>query len=455
MKENDQYIISTEKERNLDARDLSNNHEIVYSFGRKKNNAEEEEFNIYQKGQIEIAIMHRLANKPLREIKIENKNFNAPIEYCPCCGLPVKKKGYLEPFKITDDPDDFSNCSIEVSLYFVFIKFIILVMLISSIFIGLINIYYSNDYAKEMAKACDIYNQTEYLMNINYTEECKYYFSETEEDYDYYYLAKIFIFKFSSVNIKDYRDLYYEINTEKKEKKDKTFENTIINISLVNFLILFLIFIFNLFFIFFLFNKKNSLKYNNATISDYSILFYNLYDIHRKFIKEEPNEPSNESNNNQIEKFKEFMKKRIIWKNNTDKINNIVLLYKIDELMKLQGELVETEEKIGKIENDPKQIKMNEAEKLSDENRKYFENRFCSKKEEVLKTIIQEKEKIQNKIDEMIKDSEKNTLNYFGGSVIVIFNTKKEQELYLKRLPTNSIEYFINYIKRDMVCNYI
>ena len=392
--------ILPENKGNDNQKKTGKSHETLYDIKKNIKNEEEPPFSIYQLGKIDLAEKHRSANKPLREIL----KSDTIIDYCPCCNFPVMQKGILEPFKTCDDPEDFSNCGIGVSLYFSFIKFIILIMLVVSIFIGFINIYYSYKYTIELIKVCNIYYKTEFSTNKNYTEECKYYFTEADEDSEYYSLADTFFFRFSSVNVKDYRDFYQKLYT----KKNESFESSIINISLVNFECLFLILIFNLFFIFFLFNKNNSINYQNLTNSDYSIILYDLYDIHERFLNEikkiqekrikaktegiEINEILtsqrqlgfvDKAEMKEIDKFKQFIINKICKNifNEQIKINNIVLCYKLHKLMNLIEELNEKEEKISKVKNDPKQIKMNEDLGLKNEKRKFFKIfLFCKKK---------------------------------------------------------------------------
>ena len=459
-------------------KNILKSHPISYAFKKIKKEFENPKklvFNIYQPGEKEKAENHRSANRPQREKRDTDNKENKEdfVDLCPCCQLPVMKKGFVEPFKMCDDPKDFSICGIGVSLYFSSIKFIIFIMFFVSICIGSLNIYYSYKYTKELTKVCNIYFSIKNITNQNYTEECKYYYTEKDKYFEYfeiYSLADTLFFRFSSVNTKDYRDLYHKINKE----KNIYFEPSIINISLVNFICLLVVFLFNLFSIFYLYNKTNSINYKNLKPSDYSIFLYNLDGIQNYFNKKikaldllkkktiNEGRPFNreyitnsklgfvpKENMPIIEQFKEYMMYIIsnkLFKENLN-INNIVLCYKLEELIKLQKKLEVIKEKLAKIEYDPKQIKSNKDLKLEGNNRKYFEDILCWKKKYKFAHLDAKKNKIQEKIKKIIEDSKGHTLEYFIGSIIVSFNSISEKEKCLAKIPGNFFSYFIRFIK--------
>ena len=418
----------------------------------------------YILGNIEKAEKHQCANRPLKKIKEEKDP-----ERCPCCQLPLMKEGVLEPFKICDKPEDFSICGIGVSLYFTSIKFIIFILLFVSIFISSLNIFFSYKYIKELTKFCNIYIKVKNTTNQNYAEECKYYFTEEDGFFDYYSLADTFFFRFSSVNIKDYRDLYHKINS----KNIKSFEHSIINISLVNFICFIAVFLFNLFFIFYLFNKTNSIDYFNHTPSDYSIFVSNLDGVQELFkkkpenIDQKKNKELSEStfngelinkrqlsfvpdeNMKKIEEFKDFIKNEFFKRFSNTNLK-IFLCYKLKELTKLQKELEEKKEKLAKIKYDPKQTKKNEELKLEGDNRCYFETFLCCIKIEEITKIKKQKNDLQNKIEGIIEGIEKDTSNYlldnFIGSAIITFEKIEHKKLVLKKAHTNFISSCIAFI---------
>ena len=204
--------------------------------GQDKSNEEgtdDNTFNLYQLGKIKYAELNQSATRPLKQIKEIDENAN--IEKCPCCQLPVETKGYLQPFKACDDPDEFSNCGQGVTLYYTFIKFIITVLFITSVCISLVNIYFSYKYTYELKEVCN----NNYINGGNDIDECKYYITESNESST---VEDSFFFQFSPTNIKHYRKIFNKINTN----QTGGFESTIINLSRTNFGCLAFVFIFTL-----------------------------------------------------------------------------------------------------------------------------------------------------------------------------------------------------------------
>jgi len=246
----------------------------------KELDVEEEEFNIYSRGTVINAKKHRSATRPKKELEDLNEQ-EENDHLCPCCGLPETVKGKVEYFKTCDNPDSFSTCGQGVVLYYDYIKFVIIVSFIASIGISLFNIYFSNKYYKELTKVCNNYYHEELTpSNRNYPKECEFYMtdSDPEKDTDIKQIDTFF-FQFSATNIKDYRELYKKMNPANA----KSFESTIINVSLVNFIILIILFIFNLLYIYFLFNKANAADYLVFTVSDYAVFLTNLFNLYNIF----------------------------------------------------------------------------------------------------------------------------------------------------------------------------
>ena len=426
-------------------------------------------------GQIKYAEMHKQATRPLRPLQElteeELKNYT-----CPCCGLPSQISGKLEPYELCDSPDDFSNCGQGVVLYYSFIKFVIGVTFIATIGICGLNIYYSYKYTYELRKVCNYYYHEELSSNNNYINECKYYFTEASKDSPYYNLIDSFFFQFSLPNVKDYRNLYKKMNN-----RNVNFEETIMNLSYTNFLWLLVIFFINLVYIYFLFNKSNAADYLVFTVSDYAIFLTNLYDIYKKFgnnldylknkeisLKEkgkslekkayvdklgfQPDEKMS-----QLDLFKKFLHEKIFKKKNKDKsiqdfgLYRIDICYKLDEMIQLQKKLDELDEKIQKIEFDPYIYEKNKEKLLEGEQRKFYSNILgfscCCENEESLSDIKKQKENIENEMSNLIKASKENTSEHFGGAAFITFNTIKQQEEYLSKLPSNFFDYLINFFK--------
>ena len=427
-------------------------------------------------GQLKYAEMHKQATKPLRVLQElteeELKNFT-----CPCCGLPSQISGKLEPYKLCDNPDDFSNCGQGVVLYYSFIKFVIFVTFIATIGISGLNIYYAYKYTYELRKVCNNYYHEELSISDAYIDECKFYFTEASKNSPYYNLIDSFFFQFSLVNVKDYRNLYKKLN----DAENKDFENTIINLSFTNFLCLLIIFAVNLVYIYFLFNKSNAADYLVFTVSDYSIFLTNLYDIYKKFgnnlkyiinkekeLKEkgkslekktytdklgfQPDEKMS-----QLDLFKKFLHEKIFKKKNKDKsitdygLYRIDICYKLDGMIELQKKLDELDEKIQRIEFDPYIYEKNKEKLLEGDQRNFYKNFLglscCCETEESLSDIKIQKAKIENEMNDLIRASKENTSEYFGGAAFITFTTIKQQEEYLSKLPSNFFDYIINFFK--------
>ena len=240
---------------------------------------EDRPFEIYGEGIVKYAELHSSANKPLKQLgDIDNS-----VQVCPCCNSFLATKGILEPFSMCDKPDDFSNCGQGVVLYYSFLKYIIMVSIIISIGKSAFNAYLSNNYYNELTEVCNNIYKTQIKGNTgleNICPACNLYYTEADKDFIYYSLVDTFLFRFSSINVKDYRNLTYIINLHKND----TYEETVVNLSRINFSSLMFLFIFNLVFIFFLYNKSKAADFLAFTISDYSVFMYNLYDVHGKFL---------------------------------------------------------------------------------------------------------------------------------------------------------------------------
>ena len=443
----------------------------------------ENNFNIYSRGTIINAKKHRSATRPKKEIQplTEEEEFK---HICPCCGLPEKVIGKLEYFETMDNPDEFSNCGQGVVLYYDYIKFVIIIALIASVGMTCFNIYFSYSYYDEMTKVCNNYYHNEYQNLVdksNYYKECQFYMTDSDPEIDGDNIKHIesFFFKFSSVNIKDYRNLYKKLY----QNNNKDFESTIVNISMVNFIILIVLFVFNLIYIYFLFNKSNAADFLVFTVSDYAIFLTNLYDLYNKFkenletIKEkekifkEKNKQINieyyldkigfkpDDDMNEIKMFENFLKEKVFKeKTGIDSlldygVNRIDFCYKSGEIIDLKQKLNEANVKINKIDFDPNIIKENEKLKLKGDERNYYSYilPFCPftyfPKKEIFKDINNERKNIEDKMNTLIKDSKEKISEYFGGAAFITFNTIKQQEEYLSKLPNNFFDYVLSFIQ--------
>ena len=453
---------------------------------------QQEEFNIYARGTIENALKHRSASRPRKYIE-ELTEEEEKIHVCKCCDLPEVVENKIEYFKIGDSPTEFSNCGMGVVLYYEFIKFVIMVSFVASIGIGCINIYFSYQYTNEMNKICNNYYHEKLETNANdfsLVDKCKFYMTDASDGEYNTKKVDTFFFTFSSVNIKDYRKIFNELYPSNSDE----IESTLINVSLVSFITFIIIFIFNLFYIFFLFNKGNAVDYLVFTVSDYAVFLTNLYDMFNKFkanlnnIKamEESNEPITEQkydeelgfkpteNMSELDKFKHFLIEKLFKETKEVKekigeevitkkeiikaydVNKVDCCYKSEEIIKIKGRLDEIEDSINKIEFNPSIKKENKKLGLEGPERYFFSYFYvlplipltflCPKKVK-LQELNKEKEELEEKMNKLIQDSKEKSSEYFGGAAFITFNTTKEQEDYLSKLPNNFFDYVIVSIK--------
>ena len=189
---------------------------------------------------------------------------------------------------------------------------------------------------------------------------------------------------------------------------DSIGNETTINLNFVNFLCLVMIFIVYLVYIFFIYNKGNAANYLVYTVGDYSIFLTNLNDIYKKFeenleyIQNKEIEYNNcnkklnkklyedklgfepEENMTKSDLFKNFLQKKILVKKSKNKeeslqyydVKRINLCYKIGEIIYLQKEIEELDEKIQRIEFDESMIEKDNKNRIKGDKRIYY-NSCC------------------------------------------------------------------------------
>ena len=281
--------------------------------------------------------------------------------------------------------------------------------------------HYDYDDNNEFKKM--IYNALYINASIKFKDKCDIYSSNNLTTHK---LFKSFFFKISLVNFRN-----YEIMSKKLYNLigNNNYKSTIINLNFVNFLCLITIFIVYLVYTFFIFNKSNAANYLVYTVGNYSIFLYNLNDIYEKFGKNlkyiQKKEKENNNSNKKLDKkiyedklgfepeenipkldlFKNFLKKKIFIKNNKNKneqtqfydIKRIDLCYKLNEIIYLQKEIEELEEKIQRIEFDQSMIEKNNKKGVKGDKRIYYSCCLCCKTEESLEEIKKKKKKKKNK----------------------------------------------------------
>ena len=448
--------------------------------GQKKLNLDnievkEGEKTLFSLGEIKIAKIHKKANKPLKQIKDLTKE-DIKINSCPCCGLSTKISGKLEEYKICDSPDEYTNCGEGVILYFSFFKFCIVVIFIATLGITFFDSYISNYYYSKLKSFCNKLPKNEnYYTNYHnclydYNDAihaCKIYSINQNSKYKRSTLLDSFYFRTSLVNYNNYKIISEFLKCNIRNYK---YKSTIINPNLVNFLCLINIFIAYLVYIFFMHNKSIATNYSVYSVGDYSILLTNLEDVYKifeenlEYIQNKKNENSNtymkfdmklyeeklgfepDKNSPKLDLFKKFLEKKLFQDYDIKKID---LCYKLEEIINLQKNIEELDEKIERIEFDESIIKKNEEIGIKGDKRFYYDCCFCYG--EILEQIKLEKKQKEQKMNELKESSKENTSENFCGVAFVTFNTIKEQESYLYRINKsccfNLIDNFINLFK--------
>ena len=459
----------------------------------------EKSFNLDEIGKIENAKKHASANSILKQ----KKAFDENTEFCPCCCLPCKTNGILETFSYCDNTDDFINLGEGTSLYFSFFKYSIFIIFVTSLVIGIPFLIFTYNYTDSLQGICNYYYLNRFYLNENYnlSDYCQLYITVEEYASDNYSYVDSPFFLFSSINIKDYRNIYYKMYNDTNEN----FEKTVLSFPLLNLIISITLLIINVFYIIVIYNKSFSYDYKLTSPSDYTVKIDNLnkalshyLSVRKKYeeLKEkEPNKlnedgsPFNfeqkireelgindifaEKTNkrkkgkmnmhmhnkkiSRLEEFSEFLEKKICVGVNDKKYNieQINICFRLNKFMELEDNLQWKNTQIVKINNHPYQIEKNKSLNLEGENRRYFGSILsgynlywlnCYDKGIPLSQLEEDKTNIEKEIENLLKQSEDINETNFAGVAFVSFNTIKEQEDYLSQFPNNIFSYFLKII---------
>ena len=449
-------------------------------------------YTLDELGLISSAKIHRDANRILKQI---NK-FNENTKFCPCCCLPCPTPGVLEKFSYCDNTDDFIETGQGTSLYFFFFKYSMIIMAATAIIIGIPFLIFSYQYTYSLRKLCNNYYNNRNNEHINLMGNCELYITEEEFADDYYSVVDSPFFLFSSVNIKDYRKMFYKLyNSDEID-----FEKSILNYPLLNLICSITLLIVNILYIIIIYNKNMTYDFQLTSPSDYTVMVTNMKQLltHYLSIKkkyeemqlQEPNklnedgtpfdfeknlreelglsdintEKENKNKSirkkeiSKLEEFSAFIENNICIDANKEKYNvqQINICFKLNKYMNLEEQLQMRKTQKVKIEKHPYQIKRNKEKGYIGENRRYFSSFLsyynlywcnCCDKGISLSQIEKEKVEIEKGIADLMKASEDINQNNFSGVAFISFNTLKEQEDFLSQFPSNIFSYFIKYIK--------
>ena len=404
----------------------------------------EENFSLDDLGKIEYAKRHNSANRPLHKIG----DFTPNVKFCQCCNLPCQAKGIIEPFHFCDDIDLFSECGLGVTLFFYFFQFMALIMFIGIVVLSISTLIFNLKFTNNIIDICNEYFKGN--LEINNPSYCEGYLDSIKERNRRFYR---WILRFSSDNIYIYRHIPELLNSTNNNIND-----VVINYSVLNFCFLITVFILNIFFIIFI--KAQALKAR--------LLNFSIRDFIEKKKKKNPlfmreSQITVENGND----FKVFVNDYLRGNEElTDiKINCINLCFDLGNYIGFRDDYEKCKRKIFQVEHHPYNIKLNKENKLSGENRLYYEfflYQFkiywfpcCHVNGRPLKALNKQKNDLECQLKEEERNSEFVTEHNFTGYMLVSFETIRDKEIFLDQYPHHffgRVYYYLKNIKYYLFC---
>ena len=135
----------------------------------------------------------------------------------------MKDQIHVTNFNFCDSTDEFAVFGTGISLYFFYLKYAIIILFFSLFMMSLPSILLSKKYTEDLINICEIIYLKE-GNNINNTFPYCNGFTNINEDAIIYNNQIIFLLKFNSMNIKNYREIYLNI-TNGDENINKVLSN--------------------------------------------------------------------------------------------------------------------------------------------------------------------------------------------------------------------------------------
>ena len=437
---------------------------------------------------IKKAKIHREANRPLMKIK----EFDGNTKFCQCCYLPSNDNKYLKNFNFCENTDKFAECGRGTSLYYSFYRFSSVILLLATISMALPSFFLTSYYTDGLTDICyKIYQIENEKINITFPDCIN--FININGISEYFIKDTNWELKYNAINLVQYRQIYHKLTNSYDN-----IDNILVNYNISHFICLLTLFIINLLYIIFLYNINIKYDISVTSPSDFTVIISNLYSAFHIFWKKinkinnyiiNKNENNDKDSNNKnrcenkkenqkepaqiemkeieelgledfpqekeiniLEAFNTFIKNKICETSNGEKFNiyQINICYKISEFMKIEDKIQNKKRMLYKFYNDPKQKEKNEKLHLKNNDRKYFYypldlfglNIFrcdCCEKFYLLSDIEEEKNNLESKLKELLKQTENLNEDNFSGVIFVTFNNIKEQEKFLKPYPKNLI----------------
>ena len=423
-------------------------------------NQSKSQYDLYSLGKIKYAKMHKDAYRPLHKIQ----EFTPKIKFCQCCNLPIETKGYIEKFSMFDKTDNFSECGIGISLYFLFFRYAIFCLFMVCILIAIPMIISNEHYTRGLNRLCNNYydfviNKTKMPKNlticnkfINHAKGSEFYDNETD-----------WALRFSSDNLKSYR-IVSNLTTEKFDNVNRV----VLNYSTMDFCCIFTLFIINIFYIILIQTMSQSINLKNTSPSDYTLVITNLRQAMWFYIKKnKKNKEKNKNNENNEnifedenivdkEEFINYLKNDYLY-DKKNPINEINLCYKLKEYKQFQKDYDKTKYKIFQVNYNPKQIKLNKKIGYQGTQKRYFSSKITPLNKIncllfhndgiSLDSLNLHKKYLEDQIEELEQGNQTLSKINFAECIFAIFNTIKEKEKYYDKFPHNFLTLLYFYLK--------
>ena len=438
----------------------------------------------------EKAEIHSQANRPLKKIK----EFDGSTKFCQCCYNPMKDQIHVTNFNFCDSTDEFAVFGTGISFYFFYLKYTIIILLLSFFILSLPSILVSKICTDEIITICEKIH-TKKGDSINNTFPYCNGFFNINDDEIIVNNQIIFLLKFNSMNLKQYRDIY--MNTT---NKNDNINKVLINYHLIFFISLITLFIIHSIYTILLFNINKQYDMSVTSPSDYAVIITNLqsafeivfseicklnkliknhkkknYFINNKYILSEDDPYTSKRINKKFQRiglekfdkgkeinisegFKEFLKNIICRNGNKNEeqydIYLINICYKMNEYVSIKEKIEEENNKLFIAQNDPEQIRKNKNLNISEAKYKYyyypldlFDLYTCpfNLYEQTLKIskIGKEKKKLEKKLKISFNKTQNLTKDNFSGVVFVIFNSMKEKDKFVEMHTKNLLLTFL------------
>ena len=365
----------------MNGEDRYNNKKLTVN----EDNIEEFEEPLAQPGKIFLAEIHGSAQRFLKIKKISNH-----IRFCKCCLLPTETPGVVIPFTCLDKKEDFG---IGIQLYFFYIYFCMVICFTALFLCSIPSMVFSKRYYDDLREHCDRYfvynNSFLYGQNVDKPE------LNTSNEYCVEYLTIYrdyqilesgaslietdWIFKFSSINILNYYEIF-----EEKSKDPEIITDSLFNYSFVYFLTSITLLIINFFFIHSVNLLDDRDNFGSTTPRDFTLLIHGVK-------KPNPNISKIQYLNNIISEIsKDYFQLEL---------HQIIPCYNLTKLYKLNKDVFEDKIKIYHAYNFQRQknlhkeyMKQHEINKENYNMNDYYQNELIklnSEKSNINKSIYQ------------------------------------------------------------------